>query len=117
MGALSAELVFDKQEWYRLFTSMFLHISGEHIFNNMITLIFIGAYLERRLGHIRYLILYLVSGLLAGCTSIVYNVVIHSASTSVGASGAIYGLMGALILALIFIMTVKNPRICVRSFL
>ena len=102
MGALSAELVFDKQEWYRLFTSMFLHISGEHIFNNMITLIFIGAYLERRLGHIRYLILYLVSGLLAGCTSIVYNVVIHSASTSVGASGAIYGLMGALILALIF---------------
>ena len=63
MGALSAELVFDKQEWYRLFTSMFLHISGEHIFNNMITLIFIGAYLERRLGHIRYLILYLVSGL------------------------------------------------------
>lgn len=94
------DIVYDR-EYYRLLTSMFLHVNLEHIFYNMICLFFVGNQLEKQMGHIRFLIIYFSSGILADVTSIVYNMTQNSFATSVGASGAGYGIMGALLLVMI----------------
>ena len=83
-------------EWYRLFTSMFLHGSILHILFNMYVLIVLGPTLERILGHGRFLLLFVLSGL-GG--SIVSYWLSEPTTFSVGASGAIFGLMGALLVA------------------
>ncbi|MER6954330.1 rhomboid family intramembrane serine protease [Streptomyces sp. NPDC000618] len=80
-------------QWYRLLTSMFLHGSVIHILSNMLSLWWIGGPLEAALGRVRYLALYLVSGL-AG-SALTYLIAEPNAA-SLGASGAIFGLFGAL---------------------
>ncbi|NEC87715.1 rhomboid family intramembrane serine protease [Streptomyces sp. SID12501] len=81
-------------QWYRLFTSMFLHADGNpmHIVFNMLSLWWIGGPLEGALGRARYLALYLVSGL-AG-SALTYLIAAQN-QPSLGASGAIFGLFGA----------------------
>lgn len=97
LGAESWQAVILQHEYYRMLTSMFLHNGFDHIFNNMIVLFFIGSYLEQRIGQKRFLIIYFCSGILAGCTSMVYNMIQNTTVISVGASGAIFGLMGGLL--------------------
>ncbi|MGW2052173.1 rhomboid family intramembrane serine protease [Streptomyces sp. NPDC001858] len=80
-------------QWYRLLTSMFLHGSVIHILSNMLSLWWIGGPLEAALGRVRYLTLYLVSGL-AG-SALTYLLAAPN-EASLGASGAIFGLFGAL---------------------
>lgn len=80
------------QEYYRLFTGMFLHVDILHLFFNCYTLYVIGSQLESFMGRTKYLIIYLVSGLFASLLSITL-----STNPSVGASGAIFGLMGSLL--------------------
>ncbi|MFJ2110414.1 MULTISPECIES: rhomboid family intramembrane serine protease [unclassified Streptomyces] len=79
-------------EWYRLFTSMFLHEAIWHIAFNMLGLWWLGGPLETALGRVRFLALYLVSGL-AG-SALTYLVAAPNGG-SLGASGAIFGLLGA----------------------
>jgi membrane associated rhomboid family serine protease len=76
-----------------LFTSMFLHASFRHVAGNMLFLWIFGDNVEDYLGHFRYLLFYIVSGLAAGITHILLNA--DSRIPSVGASGAIAGVMGA----------------------
>lgn len=76
-----------------LFTSMFLHASFLHVAGNMLFLWIFGDNVEDYLGHFPYLIFYLVSGLAADVTHILLNA--NSRIPSVGASGAIAGVMGA----------------------
>ncbi len=83
-------------EWYRLVTSMFLHGSILHIMFNMYVLVVLGPTLERILGHGRFLLLFLVSGLGGSIASYWLSA---PTTFSVGASGAIFGLMGALLVA------------------
>ncbi|WP_327324810.1 rhomboid family intramembrane serine protease [Streptomyces sp. NBC_01210] len=79
-------------QWYRLFTSMFLHQQVWHIAFNMLGLWWLGGPLEQALGRVRYLALYLLSGL-AGSA---FTYLIASPNqASLGASGAIFGLLGA----------------------
>lgn len=102
MGAVSEPLVLQQHEYYRLVTHFFLHFGFIHLVNNMFSLLVLGYAIENVLGSIRYLILYFLSGILAGLASIVYNVSIAGIETvSCGASGAIYGLTGALLCLLI----------------
>lgn len=96
-GALSWDSVINGHEYYRIFTSMFLHAGPSHIFNNMLVLLFIGSYVEQYAGRIKYLIIYFSSGIIAGCASMVYNMLRYDYTQSVGASGAIFGLMGSLL--------------------
>ncbi len=100
-GALSWQAVLEDHQYYRMLTSMFLHDGIDHIFNNMLVLLVIGAYLEKEMGHLSYLILYFSSGILAGCSSMVYNILQESYTISVGASGAIFGVMGGLLMAVL----------------
>lgn len=79
-------------QWYRLFTSMFLHdLSPAHIALNMWGLWVLGPQLEQVLGRWRFLALYLLSGL--GGSVLVY--LVDPTSAAVGASGAIFGMFGA----------------------
>lgn len=102
MGAIYEPLVLEGKEYYRLFTHFFLHFGFEHLANNMISLLILGYSIESVLGKGRFIFLYFLSGLLAGVTSIVYNIHVGNEYTvSCGASGAIYGLTGALLILLI----------------
>jgi membrane associated rhomboid family serine protease len=83
-------------EWWRLLTSAFLHGSFLHIGFNMFVLFALGPTLERVLGHGRYLALYLLAALGGSVASYVFSDI---RTVSVGASGAIFGLMGALLVA------------------
>ena len=83
-------------EYYRLFTSMFLHFGFSHIFGNMLLLFFAGDYMERYLGKIRYLILYLGGGLCGNLLSYVMELRSGEAVVSAGASGAIFAVIGGL---------------------
>jgi len=83
-------------EWWRLLTAAFLHGSFLHIAFNMYVLFALGPTLERILGHGRYLTLYVLAALGGGVASYVFS---DMRTVSVGASGAIFGLMGALIVA------------------
>lgn len=83
-------------EFYRLFTAMFLHGSVLHIAFNMYVLVVLGPTLERILGHGRFLLLYLLAGLGGSAASYAFS---EPTTWSVGASGAIFGLMGALLVA------------------
>jgi len=74
-------------------SSMFLHASLPHVLLNMWGLAIFGDNVEDRLGHIRYLAFYLVCGLAAGLTHLIFN--FNSPVPTVGASGAIAGVMGA----------------------
>lgn len=80
-------------EWYRLVTSMFTHEAIWHIGFNMLGLWWLGGPLEEALGRARYLALYLISGL-AG--SALTYVLASGSTASLGASGAIFGLFGAI---------------------
>lgn len=90
-------------EYWRLFTSGFLHWSVTHIAVNMISLYIVGRDLERLFGPARYLTIY-VTSLLGGSAAVL--ALQHSASLTAGASGAIYGLMGAL---LVVVVRLKLP--------
>jgi membrane associated rhomboid family serine protease len=80
-------------QWATLFTSMFLHSGFLHISSNMLYLFIFGDNVEDRLGHARFLLFYLLCGLAAGATHILANPT--SAVPSIGASGAIAGVLAA----------------------
>ena len=86
------EKIIDNGEYYRLLTSMFLHADIMHIFSNMIALLFFGTAVENNFSKIEYIIIYFISGLIGNLFSLILlplNVI------SLGASGAIFGLIGA----------------------
>ncbi|MFA9376864.1 MAG: rhomboid family intramembrane serine protease [Lachnotalea sp.] len=95
-GAAYAPLIVDYGQYYRLFTSMFMHFGIQHLFNNMFILFFVGDILERTAGRVKYVIIYLLSGLGASGLSCVYNYIRGENAVSAGASGAIFGVIGAL---------------------
>jgi membrane associated rhomboid family serine protease len=83
----------DDGAWWQLVTSMFTHVEPLHLGFNMLALYFLGPMLEQVLGRARFLALYLVSGI-AGSAAVM--LLSSSHGQTVGASGAIFGLMGAL---------------------
>ena len=111
-------------EWYRLITSVFAHQEFLHFASNMLLLWWLGGPLEAALGRVRYLALYLISGLAGGALT---YVIAAPQQPSLGASGAVFGLMGAtvvlmrrlnqdlrpvlVLVALNLVFTVLAPRI------
>ena len=95
-GALSAELVLSG-EWWRLFTSMFIHFGSSHLVSNMVTLFLFGNAVERLLGWWKMLIIYLASGLAGNVLWLALEMRSQSYTVSAGASGAIFGLVGVYV--------------------
>lgn len=96
-GATLVPMFVAGGEWWRIVTSGFLHLSVTHIALNMLALYFIGLGLERVLGRIRYVVVYGLS-LLGGSAAVMWFAPLTSGAA--GASGAIFGLMGALLVTL-----------------
>jgi rhomboid protease GluP len=83
-------------QWWRLLTSIFLHAGIAHVGMNMVFLLVIGLFLEPMIGSGRFLLAYLFTGIAAGVGSMLWYLAV-----SVGASGAIFGMIGVFISMLI----------------
>jgi membrane associated rhomboid family serine protease len=99
-GALVANAIYGdgtpagvgQGEWWRLMTSAFLHYGPLHLGLNMLVLWFVGGPIEAAIGRLQFLTLYLVSGLAGSAGALI----VSPNAITVGASGAIFGLFGAL---------------------
>lgn len=100
-GASNYDLIIHKGQFYRLVTSMFLHGSFIHLLSNMYSLYILSDLLLREFSKVKYLIIYFVSGILGGFLSVCFSHLIGLNTFSVGASGAIMGLLGASIIQFI----------------
>jgi len=87
---------------WTMITNMFIHAGIWHFFTNMITLYFFGSYLSRLIGNRNFLVIYFLAGLLGNA---VYLLLGPTYSIAIGASGAVFGVAGAL--------TVLRPKLTV----
>ena len=92
LGAIYGPVVVSHEEWWRLITAMFLHVSMTHLLMNMFSLYLIGKVVEQYFDTKSYLSIYFVSGILGGLVSML----IHPAYVLAGASGGIFGIFGAM---------------------
>lgn len=83
--------VLPRSEWWRILTSMFVHFGFLHLAFNMYALFLFGPSIELRYGRRRFLALYLASGFLGGAFSLAFS----SPGIAAGASGAVFGILGA----------------------
>ena len=100
-GAMYVPYMMEGNEYYRLFTSMFLHFGMDHLANNMVMLAAIGWNLEYEIGKIKFLIIYLASGLAGNILSAFGDIIVGEYAVSAGASGAVFGIIGALLYVVI----------------
>lgn len=98
MGRISPYTFLDKGKYYQLLTSMFLHADMSHLVNNMLLLAGLGYLMEKEIGHFLFVLLYMLTGIGAGAVSLAWKV--HNGEWfvySIGASGAVYGMLGVLL--------------------
>ncbi len=100
-GAMFAPLVLEHGQYYRLLTSTFMHFGIRHLTNNMLMLFLLGDNLERALGKVKYLVFYLLCGIGANVVSMLVNLSSPYALVAAGASGAIFGIIGGLLYAVL----------------
>lgn len=104
-------------EYYRLFTAMFLHADTQHLVNNMLIAFGIGYMIEKEIGHFRFGMYYLISGLGGSLLSAWLEVLTGDYVSSIGASGAVFGLDGVLLALVLFsgkkMPTVTIPRVLI----
>lgn len=84
-------------QWYRLITSSFIHFDIMHLFNNMLLFICLGSYLERALGKVRYIIFFFAVAVLSSVASMCHMINSGDLAFSAGASGIVFGMIGALL--------------------
>lgn len=100
-GAMYEPYITEGHEYYRIFTCLFLHFGINHLLNNMVMLGALGWNLELEIGKVRFVIIYFVSGIIGNLISLFYDFTLERPAVSAGASGAIFGLMGALLYVVI----------------
>lgn len=90
-GAINSYNIYKLNEYYRLFTHIFLHIGWMHFLSNSLSLYIFGSRVEQYYGKFKFILIYILSGIAGGIlSSLLEN------SIAAGASGAIFGLMGAV---------------------
>ncbi len=98
MGDISPSSFFGDREYYRALSAMFLHADINHIVNNMLLLAGLGMMLEKETGHMLFLAQYVLAGLGGQAASLGYKLVTGEwYVSSIGASGAVFGLVGVLL--------------------
>ncbi len=96
-GAMITEVVLRYGQYYRLFTAVFLHADFDHLLNNMLMLAIVGTIVENYAGHAYFFFMYMIAGLFGNMISMAYEIQNSLSWVSVGASGAIMGLVGFVI--------------------
>lgn len=89
-GAIEPDKILFEHQYYRLFTAMFIHIGLTHLLANSLSLYIFGTRIEKYFGKNLFLVIYLISGIAASTSSLIF-----SRNVGAGASGAIFGLVGA----------------------
>lgn len=100
-GAAYTPCIVEEGETYRIFTSMFLHFGIEHLINNMLVLFVLGSRLERVIGSLRFAVIYFLGGIAGNVVSLLYDLKQGEAAVSAGASGAVFAVMGGMILVVL----------------
>lgn len=105
IGANCKDLTFNSQQYWRLISSLFIHYNFLHLIVNMFALWGIGLSLEKRINKLKYVVIYLLTGILAGL-----SVLFHPKIT-LGSSGAIMGLTGLLVFEKLHSSTLSKQMI------
>lgn len=100
-GAAYAPLILEQGEWYRVFSSMFLHFGAPHLIDNMLVLFVLGQRLEPSTGSLRFLLIYITGGLGGNLISLFWDMHTGDYAISAGASGAVFAVMGGMIYVII----------------
>lgn len=100
-------IYIQKKEYYRLLSAMFLHADLRHLSSNMILLYFMGDMLERIISKSDFIIVFFFSGIVGNVVSCLYENFSGNSMISIGASGAIYGLIGCLF----YLVIRKKPEL------
>lgn len=95
-GAFSLQYLRHGREWWRFITSMFLHADLDHLAGNMLMLYLAGELVEKYIGRRKYTILYFSSGVSGSLLYAAYEYYMDSYADTIGASGAVFGIVGAL---------------------
>jgi len=101
-GNLNIYDVLIGKEYWRIVLAMFLHADLNHLFNNMIILLFMGNVLEMAVGHLTFAGIYMLSGIFGNICSLIYKLSVDRMSLSIGASGAVFGMNGLLLALVLF---------------
>ncbi|XP_047312974.1 RHOMBOID-like protein 1, partial [Impatiens glandulifera] len=107
MGALDVQRVVKKHEVWRLLTCMWLHAGVFHVMANMFSLVFVGIRLEQEFGCLKVGLLYIISGIGGSLLSALF---VHD-TISVGASGALFGLLGGMLSELLTNWTIYANKL------
>lgn len=110
LGALGPDEALRGGQYYRILTAMFLHADVHHLSSNMIILYFVGIQVEQQLGRISFLLLYLFSGAAGNMVSLAMQQMRGENFHSIGASGAVFGIVGAMVA-----LAVRNRRYMQRG--
>lgn len=111
IGGLSPYDFLEEKQYYRLISSMFLHGDIGHIVNNMLLLFGLGTMIEKEIGPVTFAISYFATGIAGGIASLIYKLVTYQWHvSSIGASGAVFGLVGIL-LSLAFFSGKQLPNV------
>ena len=100
-GAAYTPVIVQYGEVYRLFTCMFLHFGTQHLANNMLVLFVLGGRLERTVGKVKFLLIYLLGGIGGNILSLYMDLKSKNFAVSAGASGAVFAVMGAMVYAVL----------------
>lgn len=96
-GGMYPPYVLYGNQWWRILTSMFIHFGAAHLLNNMVIFACVGSRLEPAMGHMKFIALYLFSGIGGGLLSLFTMIHQNSFAVSAGASGAVFGVIGGLL--------------------
>ncbi len=101
-GGLYPEYIKEKNQWWRILSSGFMHFGATHLANNMVIFCCIGSRLERAVGSVKLLLIYFLSEIGGGLLS--YNIMLYTGeyAVSAGASGAVFGTLAGLLWVVIF---------------
>lgn len=97
-GAFFPPFISEFGQYYRYITSIFIHIGVMHLFFNSYALYIFGTQIERLMGHKKYFLFFLITGLGGNIATYIFNFV----SVSAGASGSLFGLLGAFFYLIIY---------------
>ncbi|PFJ04681.1 rhomboid family intramembrane serine protease [Bacillus cereus] len=96
-----------KGEWWRLITSLLVHVDLQHFLSNSICLFVLGSSIEKQLGHFSFIIIFFLSGISGNISS---YIIMPPEYIHAGASGGIFGLLGAQLFLLYSRYRLSKPR-------